>query len=174
MTRPTGLALPLDAAVHADAALQAEVERFLYQEARLLDTQRLEDWLALFTEDASYWVPLVQGQADPYTHSSIIHDDHTLRAIRVRQYAHPRAHARLPLTRTMHQVGNVLLLDHSAQSIRVASTLVLVEYRQERQRHWGALVEHTLRRTASGLRIAAKRVDLTNSEAELEGISVLF
>ncbi len=180
MTQPAGLALPMDtaiqadAAIPADAALQAEVERFLYQEARLLDTQRLEDWLGLFTEDASYWVPLVQGQADPYTHSSIIHDDHTLLAIRVRQYAHPRAHARLPLTRTVHQVGNVLVLDDSAQGIRVASTLVLIEYRQERQRQWGALVEHTLRRTVDGLRIAAKRVDLVNSEAELDGISVLF
>ena len=157
-----------------DPTLHAQVEQFLYQEARLQDTHRLEDWLALFTDDATYWVPLVQGQANPYEHSSIIHDDRTLLAIRVRQYAHPRAHARLPATRTVHQVGNVLILEHSAETIRAASTLVLIEYRQERQRQWGALVEHSLRRTPEGLRIAAKRVDLINSEAELDGITVLF
>ena len=51
---------------------------------------------------------------------------------------------------------------------------MLIEYRQERQRLWGAQVEHHLRRTAVGLRIAAKRIDLVNSEAELEGIVCLF
>jgi 3-phenylpropionate/cinnamic acid dioxygenase small subunit len=88
--------------------------------------------------------------------------------------SHSRAHARLPATRTIHQVGNVLLLENSAEHMRVASTLVLIEYRQERQRNWGALVEHTLWRTTGGLRIAAKRIDLINSEAELDGITVLF
>ena len=165
---------PNDPVSPFDPASQAEVERFLYQEARLLDTHRLEDWLALFSDDATYWVPLVQGQANPYDHSSIIHDDRTLLAIRVRQYAHPRAHARLPATRTVHQVGNVLVTANSPEAIRATSTLLLVEYRQERQRQWGALVEHSLRRTPEGLRIAAKRVDLINSEAELDGITVLF
>ena len=51
---------------------------------------------------------------------------------------------------------------------------VLLEYRHERQRVWGALVEHRLRRTRDGLRIAAKRIDLVNSEAELDGIVCLF
>ncbi len=168
MTTPRDIAPPFD------SALQAEVEHFLYQEARLLDTQRLEDWLALFTDDATYWVPLAQNQKNPYDHSSIIHDDRTLLSIRVRQYAHPRAHARLPTTRTIHQVGNVLIIENSLETIRAASTLVLIDYRQERQRQWGAVVEHTLRRTADGLRISAKRVDLINSEAELDGITVLF
>jgi hypothetical protein len=59
-------------------------------------------------------------------------------------------------------------------ALLVASTLVLVEYRQERQRVWGALVEHRLRRTAEGLRIAAKRVDLVHSESELDGVVCLF
>jgi len=83
------------------------VEQFLYREARLLDEQRLEEWLALFAEDATYWVPLEQGQQDPVSTSSIIYDDRTLLELRVKQARHPRAHARLPLARTLHQVGNV-------------------------------------------------------------------
>ena len=164
----------MQGAASSDVALITELEQFLYREARLLDTHRLEEWLALYAEEATYWVPLAANQPDPYEHSSIIHDDRTLMAARVRQYAHPRAHARLPATRTLHQVGNVLLLENGPQHLRVASTLVLIEYRQERQRHWGALVEHTLKRTPDGLRIAAKRVDLVNSEAELDGITVIF
>jgi 3-phenylpropionate/cinnamic acid dioxygenase small subunit len=158
----------------ADAALITELEQFLYREARLLDTHRLDEWLALYGGDATYWVPLARNQPDPYEHSSIIHDDRTLMAARVRQYAHPRAHARLPATRTIHQVGNVMLLENGPAQFRVASTLVLIEYRQERQRQWGALVEHILERTPDGLRITAKRIDLVNSEAELDGITVIF
>jgi len=74
----------------------------------------------------------------------------------------------------VHQIGNVQVLEAGAREVHVGSTLVLVEYRRERQRVWGALVEHRLRRTADGWRIAAKRVDLVNSEAELDGIVCLF
>lgn len=36
---------------------RSEVEDLLYHEAELLDTWHLHDWLALFTEDCSYFVP---------------------------------------------------------------------------------------------------------------------
>ena len=145
-------------------------EQFLFHEARLLDEQRLEEWLALFTEDATYWVPLEQGQKDPVGTSSIIHDDRTLLELRVKQARHPRAHARLPLARTVHQVSNIMVKD----GLTVHSNLVLVEYRQEKQRVWGALVEHRLRHAGDSYRIAHKRVDLANSEGELDGIAILF
>ena len=160
--------------VAADVELHAEIERFLYHEAWLLDCGRLDEWLALFTDDATYWIPLQADQADPLTTSSIVYDDRRLLEVRVRQFQHPRAHARVPAPRTVHQVGNVQVLEADGRDARVGSTLVLVEYRRERQRVWGAVVEHRLRRTAQGLRIAAKRVDLVNSEAELDGIVCLF
>ena len=149
-------------------------EQFLFHEARLLDQQRYEDWLALYAEDAVYWVPLEQGQSDALESSSIVRDDKTLLALRVRQARHPRAHARLPLARTVHQVGNVTVLAESNAEIEVASTLQLIEFRAEKQRLWGALVEHRLRRTPAGLQIARKRIDLVNSEGELDGIAILF
>lgn len=154
------------------------VEQFLFHEARLLDTGRLEAWLELFTEDATYWLPLEQGQKDPIESSSIIYDDRTLLGLRVKQARHPRAHARLPLARTVHQVGNVMVLSEDSSSIKVASTLQLVEFRADKQRVWGALVEHHLKRETRGesppFRIAHKRVDLVNSEGELDGIAILF
>lgn len=150
------------------------VEQFLYQEARLLDTQQLEAWLELFTEDAAYWLPLEHGQKDALETSSLIHDDRTLLELRVRQARHPRAHARQPLARTVHQVGNVMVLSESSNEVRVVSTLQLVEFRSERQRLWAALVEHRLQRTGETFKIAHKRVDLVNSEGALDGIAILF
>jgi 3-phenylpropionate/cinnamic acid dioxygenase small subunit len=154
-------------------------EEFLYHEARLLDTQRFEEWLSLFTEDATYWVPLERGQKDPLQTSSIIHDDRTLLELRVKQLRHPRAHARVPEARTVHQVSNVLPLGEANGELHIGSTLTVVEFRNERQRHYGALVEHRLRphKDATGaqsFRIAHKRVDLVNSEGELDGIAILF
>lgn len=152
----------------------AEVEQFLYREAWLLDHGRLDEWLGLFADDATYWVPLEAGQRDPDTTCSIIYDDRRLLEVRVRQFRHPRAHARVPAPRTIHHVGNVRVLEEDGDLVRVGSTLVMIEYRQERQRVWGATVEHRLRRTADGFRIAAKRVDLVNSESELDGVACLF
>ena len=151
-----------------------KVEEFLYHEARLLDTQQLEAWLDLFTGDATYWLPLELGQKDAIDTSSIIHDDRTLLELRVKQARHPRAHARLPLARTVHQVGNVMVLSDEGGDVKVSSTLTLVEFRSERQRVWGALVEHRLRRAGEGFRIAHKRVDLVNSEGEIDGVAILF
>jgi 3-phenylpropionate/cinnamic acid dioxygenase small subunit len=150
------------------------IEQFLFHEARLLDTQQFEAWLELFTDDATYWVPLERDQKDAAGTSSIIHDDRTLLGLRVQQARHPRAHARLPLARTVHQVGNVMPLEDKAGELRVASTLQLIEWRQDRQRLWGALVEHRLRRVNGSFRIVHKRVDLVNSEGELDGIAILF
>jgi 3-phenylpropionate/cinnamic acid dioxygenase small subunit len=153
---------------------RSEVEQFLYHEAWLLDHGRLDEWLGLFADDATYWIPLQASQSDPLTASSIVYDDRRLLEVRVRQFQHPRAHARTPAPRTVHQISNVHVLEAEGDELRVASTLVLLEYRHERQRVWGALVEHRLRRTRDGLRIAAKRIDLVNSEAELDGIVCLF
>jgi 3-phenylpropionate/cinnamic acid dioxygenase small subunit len=158
----------------ADVERRAEIEEVLYHEARLLDQGRFDEWLELYTDDATYWIPLQADQSDPLTTSSIVYDDRRLLEIRVRQFQHPRAHARVPVPRTVHQVGNVRVIESDGRDVRVSSTLFLVEFRRERQRVWGALVEHRLRRTDQGLRIAAKRVDLVNSEAELDGIVCLF
>jgi len=150
-----------------------KIEEFLFHEARLLDTGQLEAWLELFTEDATYWLPLERDQKDPLETSSIAYDDRTLLELRVKQARHPRAHARLPLARTVHQISNISFIE-SKDECTVHSTLVLVEFRSEKQRVWGALVEHRLRRAGDSFRIAHKRVDLVNSEGELDGIAILF
>ena len=144
-------------------------EQFLYHEAHLLDTQQYEEWLALFTADATYWVPLEQNQKDPQETSSLIYDDRTLLELRVKQMRHPRAHARAPLPRTVHQVGNIVVRD-----LRVSSTLTVVEFRNEKQRLWAGLVEHQLRRNGDSWLIARKRIDLVNSEGEIEGLTILL
>src|SRR4026208_2436638 len=99
------------------------VEQFLYHEARLLDLQQFEAWLELFTDDATYWVPLERNQKDPLETSSIIHDDRTRLERGGRQGRPRRGPARQPLARTVHQVGNVVVAEETAGEVTVNSTL---------------------------------------------------
>src|SRR2546425_12687089 len=109
-------------AVHIGS--RSEVEQFLYHEAWLLDRGRLDEWLALFTDDATYWIPLQANQADPLTTSSIVYDDRRLLEVRVRQFQHPRAHARTPAPRTVHQIGHVPGVEARTPDVRIRSRLV--------------------------------------------------
>ena len=53
-----------------------EIERFLVDEAALLDEWRLEEWLALFAEDGRYLVPsLDMPDSDHRTALFLIADD---------------------------------------------------------------------------------------------------
>ncbi len=37
--------------------LQIEVERFIFEEAALIDQARWQAWLEMYTEDMVYWAP---------------------------------------------------------------------------------------------------------------------
>ena len=84
-----------------------EIETFLVHEARLLDERRYEDWLALFTEDGWYWVPVEEGQASPKETVSLIYDDRRLLETRVRRLTQTKLHAQEPKSRTSRIVTNV-------------------------------------------------------------------
>src|SRR5499426_4747549 len=59
----------------SDTEYRAVVE-FLHREARLADEGRYAEWLALWTEDAVYWVPATTDPAaDPDKHLSHIYDN---------------------------------------------------------------------------------------------------
>src|SRR5207245_2591900 len=57
--------------------LDRAVEKFLYREARLMDEQRYDEWLDLWTEDALYFVPCNDEEIDPKRHVTLIYDDRT-------------------------------------------------------------------------------------------------
>jgi 3-phenylpropionate/cinnamic acid dioxygenase small subunit len=150
------------------------VHQLLFLEARLLDLNRFEEWLNLYSEDCIYWVPLELNQVDGINTSSIIYDDKTLMEIRIRQYSHARAHARSPLPRTVHSISNIQIENGKDGSFDVFSNLIVGEYRKNQQKTWFATVNHQLISGPDGLKISHKRVNLINSEAELDGITILF
>ena len=150
------------------------IEAFLFTEARLLDKKQFDDWFALFTKDAYYWIPLRPEQSQPDKELSIIYDDIDMLRVRVCWLKHPKNHAQAIPSRTVHYVSNVLVekFDDEKQEYRVSSALQVAEYRKEKQALYSGSCEHVLRSDNDELKIVTKRVDLINSQAVLNSISV--
>lgn len=87
---------------------RAEAEDFLYHEAALLDAWKLDEWLALFTEDAVYRVPS-NDRPDGDSRSTLftIADDINRLRARVHRLQDPNAYAESPPSRTRRMVSNV-------------------------------------------------------------------
>lgn len=150
-------------------------ERLLLYEARLLDEARWDAWLALYTEDAWYWVPAQPGQQSPFDTVSLIYDDRRLMETRVRRLGNPNLHAQLPSARASRIVANVTAEPRDeADVLAVRSKLLMVEYRRNRQRLFAATCLHRLVIRDATARIASKRVDLVNCDSELEGLVLPF
>src|ERR1700722_15133209 len=80
------------------AFAQADYERFLYDEAALLDEWRLDEWLALFVEGGTYEVPTAGASptADSAESLFYIADDWNRLKHRVARLQKKTAHAEYP------------------------------------------------------------------------------
>lgn len=90
--------------------LRLRVEDLLYREADLLDRWQLDAWLALYTEDAHYFVPPsdVDGDtASPETSLFYIIDDRVRMEQRVIRLGKVGAHSEHPRSKVRHLVSNV-------------------------------------------------------------------
>src|SRR5262245_55394620 len=153
---------------------RAPFEEFLIHEARLLDERRFREWMELFAEDGSYWVPAVPNQASPFDQASLFYDDRELMRTRIERLEHPRIHVQTPPSRTAHLIGNVLIeqMDAANGEYLVGSTVIMVEYRDEQQRVFAGRQQHRLRRDGESFRIVQKRVDLINCDSAFEAMAV--
>jgi ethylbenzene dioxygenase subunit beta len=161
-------------APRARAPDRAAFEDFLFAEARLLDERRFREWMALFAEDGTYWVPATPGQNSPFDQVSLFYDDRELMKTRIERLEHPRIHIQTPPSRTVHVIGNVRIegADEAKGEYVVGSTFITVEFRDDRQRFFAGRQSHRLRRVGEELRIVQKRVDLVNCDAAFEAMAV--
>jgi 3-phenylpropionate/cinnamic acid dioxygenase small subunit len=149
-------------------SLAAGVE-LVHREARLLDEQRWDEWLALYAEDCEYWMPAWKADGtptmDPKTELSHIYyasraglED---RVVRIRS---GKSAASTPMPRTVHILGSVLPLESSADRVRLASAWVThVYFPRSRESHaFFGRSEHELALRGGELRIAKKKILLQN------------
>jgi 3-phenylpropionate/cinnamic acid dioxygenase small subunit len=157
----------------------ADPVALVHHEARLIDRQDWAGWLALYTHDAHYWVPVSRAMASAFDGPSHFNDDRQLMEARVHRLANPRAFGAEPAPRTAHLLSGVGLEQAGEATAVVTSTQLILEWRargrfEADQRLFGGEVTHRLRHEHGQWRIAAKRIDLVNAEASMNALLAPF
>lgn len=147
------------------AALQHEVEQFLYRQAELLDTRQWQQWIDLFTDDGVYWMPPNPSHTTWEGMPAIFAEDRNLMTVRMKRVLHPDAWSQRPLWGTNHVVSNVVIERATPTDVHVRSRFHMMELRRDDVRHFAGAYRHHLKRTKQGLRIKLQRVDMTNAQA---------
>jgi p-cumate 2,3-dioxygenase subunit beta len=140
---------------------RADVEDFLYLEAALLDEWRLDEWLALWTEDASYVVPATDHAGSPDQSLVLIADDLAGLRSRVHQLVAGTAWTEVPRSRTCHQITNVRITSLSEHAVIARSAFVVHRTRRDRHDIFAGHYEHELV-VGSSTRIRRKHVQLAH------------
>jgi 3-phenylpropionate/cinnamic acid dioxygenase small subunit len=159
----------------------ADIEQFLYREARLLDELRLQEWLTLFTADGVYWVPLDDSLPRNAT-VSIIHDDALRREERVHRALNVDYASQSPRSRTVHFINNVMVDRVTDEIVDVRSNQLIYELRTGDFRQVGlgqlrpivATVDHRLVVSGGVPKIALKKILLLDRNAALGNLSFIF
>jgi len=150
---------------------------FVVHEARLLDDKRYQEWNALFTDDAIYWLPLVPGQPEGLDHTSHLYEDKLLRELRIERLKSPRAFSQQPPTRSLHLLQTPAIEPGDATRSGEHLLRTVFQYTEAQGDELNTFVGvcwHRLVVESGALRIKQKRVDLINSDAALPAVQLFI
>jgi 3-phenylpropionate/cinnamic acid dioxygenase small subunit len=149
---------------------------FVVNEAHLLDTRRYEEWNALFTDDAFYWIPLVPDQEDGLNHTSHLYEDKLLRELRIERLKSPRAFSQQPQSRCHHllQVPVVEQFDAHANRFVLRTGFHYTESQGDELQFYVGTFFHHLSVQDGALRMTLKRVNLLNCDAALPAVQLFI
>jgi 3-phenylpropionate/cinnamic acid dioxygenase small subunit len=173
-----------------------EVEQFLYREARLLDERRFHEWLALFTDDVRYWMPMRSNRypkiskaivildPDRYTEEDLTRDDElaildeTKETLgrRIARLETGMAWAEDPPSRTRHLIANIEVEPGEAESeLQVYSNFLVYRSRAETEQDFyvGAR-QDVLRKVDGTWKIARRTIVLDQNVLLAKNVSIFF
>ena len=151
-----------------------DVTAFIYKEARLQDEHQYDAWEALWTDDGIYWIPANGEGGDPEEEMSIIYDNRSRIALRIRQFHTGKRFSQTPRSRLLRIVSNIEILEETPEHIVVTSNAMVFESTTRGDIIWASRNEYKLRLTAEGLRMALKKVVLVNNETALFSMAFLI
>jgi len=149
---------------------------FVYAEARMLDEQRFDDWLQLFTDDGYYWMPLTHDQPDPRLHTSLLYEDKLLLQVRIERLHGKRTFSQQPHSRSHHllQLPTLESMDAAKGEAVVRTAFHYVETRIDEQQLYAGWATHTLVMQDGVLKIKLKKVELVNCDAAFGNIQLFM
>ena len=155
-----------------------EVEQFLYREARYADESDYDSWEALWTDDALYWVP-VAATSDPTRTMSLIYDNRSRIATRLKQVRTGKRYAQAPPSKLRRLISNIEFLGGRANSgdgtdLEVAANFIVLESRARGNHLWGGRTTYRLRRQDGDLRLVYKKVVLVDNGEPIPTLGFLI
>ena len=157
-------------------SLKEEVEDFLYEEAELLDQWLLDQWAALFTEDARYVVPTTDlPEGDPRQDLVFIDDDIVRLRARVQRLNSRHAHREYPSSRTRRFISNVRVKETGDGDLAVTANALVYRFRSGESAPYVGHYQYTLQRADGGFRIRYRRATLDHETLAHHGaVSIIF
>lgn len=151
-----------------------QIQLLLHRETEMLDKGQFDEWLKLFAEQCTYWLPATPEQTDPLTHVSLFYENRDLMETRVARLQDGSAHALADPLRTSHVTGPLTVegTDNDSGDIIVGSRFLMTEYQRDEQRQFAGSYTYHLRRINDVFRISLKRVDLINCDSVFEPLQV--
>jgi len=159
------------------------LEQLLYREARLLDTECWDAWLALVAPDIHYWMPAVENRRrsdklGAWEPGRGAYFDDSLRelSIRVARFKQPSAWAEDPPTRHVHVISNVeVYCTEHPDEYRVYSNFVNYRSRGEADNDLLLGRREDIWRHASGeFLLARRKVLITQSLLLSKNLNTFF
>ncbi len=166
-----------DQAEISDLELRDSCRRLLEREARLLDQNRLDDWLALYAPECLYWVPASPGGGDPRREIAVSFDDRRRLEDRVFRLKNDYAWSQRPQSRTARLITNVELYATDDDAISMArSTFLTTEFQAGDKRTYTGWYGHRIRETGAGTgwEILVKQVNLIDCDQNLRNPSIVL
>jgi biphenyl 2,3-dioxygenase beta subunit len=160
-----------------------EVERFYFDEAALLDSHRYEDWLALFSDDAHYFMPIrrtrTQREIDKeFTQPgemAFFDDSRMLLAGRIAKLKTGRSWAEDPPSRTRHLITNIRIVRDNGRELEVESNFHVYRTRlNSEETSWIGSRRDLLRRVDRSFQIADRRIFLEQTVLLSRNLSNFF
>ena len=143
-----------------------KIENLIFLEADLLDRKKWQIWLDLYTSDCVIWIPTWD------TEESLVEDPEfsvnmmylvgkpALEA-RVHRITSVDAYASLPLSRTMHSVTNIRLIEETSNYLEVSAKWTVLCLDPRRGKIWrGGWYDYLLKINQDKLDIKLKKITL--------------
>lgn len=169
---------------YASGDVERDAARFLHAEARVLDREGYEEWLAEYLDtDIHYWMPDMETRRrdDPrgtfaYGESAYFDDQLSELTVRVKRYNEPSAWADNPATRHAHLISNIEVFETDDPALfAVCSAFTNVRNRNEADQDIiHGRREDVLRLHPTGFKLARRRVFIVQNVLLSKNLNTFF
>ena len=174
----------MQADIDSSMRIHFEISQWLYREARALDEERFQDWLAMLAPEIHYWLPLRENrfrkdkrpEPGPKECASVYNDDLFDLQLRVKRFETGLVWSEDPAPRVNRMVTNVEVTPGWAdEKLEVLSSLIICRSRrQDEECTFNAKRRDEFRKIDGTWKLSRRHILVTHHVFLDENVSVFF